>query len=171
MAGLPMLREILAQSVKKPVTNLFPAVRLPKSVTGFLGSAAEGKAEILPPVETPPAFRGKISYDRAACNGCGLCMKVCPAHAIEQVVYPPVTVRVTDAEGNGSKAKPCLAEQAQRACRLSEKVKKEKRIRIYVGNCIFCGQCTDICAKNALAMGDAFLLATEDRFAESQIVE
>lgn len=154
MAGLPMLREILTQSVKKPVTNLFPAVHLPKSITGFLGSAAEGKAEILPPVETPPAFRGKISYDRAACNGCGLCMKVCPAHAIEQVVYPPVTIRVTDAEGNSS-----------------EKVKKEKRIRIYVGNCIFCGQCTDICAKNALAMGDAFLLATEDRFAESQIVE
>lgn len=149
-----MLKEILTQSVKKPVTNLFPAVRLPKSITGFLSSAAEGKAEILPPVETPPAFRGKISYDRAACNGCGLCMKVCPAHAIEQVVYPPVTVRVTDAEGN-----------------VSEKVKKEKRIRIYVGNCIFCGQCTDICAKNALAMSDAFLLATEDRFAESQIVE
>ncbi|HJK51562.1 MAG TPA: 4Fe-4S binding protein, partial [Methanocorpusculum sp.] len=82
MAGLPMVKEILAQSVKKPVTNLFPAVRLPKSITGFLGSVAEGKAEIVPPVETPPAFRGKIAYDRSACNGCGLCLKVCPAHAI-----------------------------------------------------------------------------------------
>ena len=154
MAGLPMVKEILAQSVKKPVTNLFPAVRLPKSITGFLGSVAEVKAEIVPPVETPPAFRGKIAYDRSACNGCGLCLKVCPAHAIDQVVYPPVTVQVTDAEGN-----------------VTEKVKKEKRIRIYVSSCIFCGQCTDICAKNALSLQNEFLLATEDRFAESQIVE
>ncbi len=149
-----MLKEILVQSVKKPVTNLFPAARLPNSITGFLGSVAEGKAEIIPPVAEPKAFRGKIVYDRSTCNGCGLCLKVCPAHAIEQVVYPPVTVRVTDAEGN-----------------VSEKVKKEKRIRIYVANCIFCGQCTDICSKNALSMSNEFLLATEDRFAESQIVE
>ncbi len=151
---LPMFREILSQSVKKPATNLFPAARLPKSITGFLGSVADGKAEIVPPVATPAAFRGKIAYDRTICNGCGLCLKVCPAHAIEQVVYPPMTVRVTDAEGN-----------------VTEKVKTEKRIRIYVSSCIFCGQCTDICAKNALSLEDAFLLATEDRFAESQIVE
>ena len=52
-----------------------------------------------------------------------------------------------------------------------EKVKKEKRIRIYVASCIFCGQCTDVCAKSALSLDDEFLLATEDRFAESQIVE
>lgn len=154
MAGLPMFKEILVQSVKKPVTNLFPALRLPKSITGFLGSVAEGKVAITPPVATPPAFRGKIEYDRTACNGCGLCLKVCPAHAIEQVVYPPVTVSVTDAEGN-----------------VSAKVKKEKRVRIYVANCIFCGQCTDICSRNALSMSSEFLLATEDRFAESQIVE
>lgn len=154
MAGLPMFKEILMQSVKKPVTNLFPAVHLPKSITSFLGSVAEGKAEIIPPVQTPPAFRGKIVYDRAVCNGCGLCLKVCPAYAIEQIAYPPVTVSVTDAEGN-----------------VTEKMNIEKRIRIYVASCIFCGQCTDICAKSALSMSDEFLLATEDRFAESQIVE
>lgn len=148
-----MLREILVQSVKKPVTNLFPAIRLPKSITGFLGRVAAGTAEIVPPVAVPPEFRGKIIYDRAACNGCGLCLKVCPAHAIEQVSYPPVTVSVTDAEGT-----------------VTEKVKK-KRIRIYVSSCVFCGQCTDICSKNALSMSEEFLLATEDRFAEHQIVE
>ncbi|WP_338094149.1 4Fe-4S dicluster domain-containing protein [Methanorbis furvi] len=152
--SLPMLKEILVQSVKKPVTNLFPAVRLPKSITGFLGDVANGKATITPPVAEPKAFRGKIVYDRAACNGCGLCLKVCPAHAIEQVVYPPVKISVTDAEGN-----------------VSEKTKTEKRIRIYVASCIFCGQCIDICSKDALSMSNEFLLATEDRFAESQIVE
>jgi formate hydrogenlyase subunit 6/NADH:ubiquinone oxidoreductase subunit I len=52
-----------------------------------------------------------------------------------------------------------------------ENMKMEKRIRIYVANCVFCGQCTDICSKNALLMSDEFLLATEDRFAETQIVD
>lgn len=149
-----MLKEILVQSVKKPVTNLFPAIRLPHSITEFLGRVDAGTAKIVPPIVTPQKFRGKILYDRNACNGCGLCLKVCPAHAIEPIAYPPVTVSVTDAEGT-----------------VTEKVKKEKRIRIYVSSCIFCGQCTDICSKNALSMSDEFLLATEDRFAEHQIVE
>ncbi|MDR3102088.1 MAG: 4Fe-4S binding protein [Methanocalculaceae archaeon] len=154
MAKLPMFREILGQSVKKPVTNLFPTIRMPKSITRFFRSVTEGKAEIVPPVATPPVFRGKIVYDRTACNGCGLCLKVCPTHAIEQVAYPPMTVTVTDEKGN-----------------VTEKLKTEKRIRIYIASCVFCGQCSDICTKGAVAMGNEFLLATEDRFAEEQIAE
>ena len=114
---LPMLKEILAQSVKKPVTNLFPAARLPKSITGFLEDVGRGKANLIPPVETPEHMRGKLSYKSNICNGCGLCMKVCPAHAIEQVVYPVPPAK----EGE-------------------EQPRAQKRIRIYVGNCIFCGQ-------------------------------
>lgn len=145
---LPMLREVLAQAVKKPVTNLFPAKYLPKSMTGFLQDAAAGRAELVPPVAAPAAMRGRLSYDRSVCNGCGMCMKVCPAHAIEQVVYPlPPT-----AEGE-------------------EKPRAQKRVRIYVCNCIFCGQCIDICPKKALSQTDEFLLAAEDRFAETQIIE
>ena len=144
----PMLKEILVQSVKKPVTNLFPAARLPKTITGFLGQVSEGKAALVPPVETPAAMRGKLLYDRNLCNGCGLCMKVCPAHAIEHVVYPAPPAK--DAE---------------------DKPRAQKRVRIYVGNCIFCGQCIDICPKGAISQSPEFLLATEDRFAESQIIE
>lgn len=143
-----MLKEILVQSVKKPVTNLFPAARLPKTITGFLGKVSEGKAALIPPVETPNAMRGKLVYDRKLCNGCGLCMKVCPAHAIEQVVYPVPPMK----EGE-------------------DKPRAPKRVRIYVGNCIFCGQCIDICPKDAISQSSEFLLATEDRFAESQIIE
>ena len=145
---LPMLKEILAQSVKKPVTNLFPAERLPKSITGFLEDVGRGKANLIPPVETPEHMRGKLSYNRNLCNGCGLCMKVCPAHAIEQVVYPVPPAK----EGE-------------------EQPRAQKRIRIYVGNCIFCGQCIDICPKEAISQTSEFLLAAEDRFAESQIIE
>lgn len=139
---LPMLPEILKQFFKKPATNLFPAKYLPKTIIGFLGKVGEGKAEIVPPVESPANQRGKLTYNREICTGCGLCMKVCPAHAIEQVVYP--------AQGDE---------------------RPQKRIRIYVGNCIFCGQCIDICAKKALNHSSEFLLAAEDRFAESQIIE
>ncbi len=75
-------------------------------------------------------------------------MKVCPAHAIEHVVYPAPPAK--DAE---------------------DKPRAQKRVRIYVGNCIFCGQCIDICPKGAISQSPEFLLATEDRFAESQIIE
>jgi formate hydrogenlyase subunit 6/NADH:ubiquinone oxidoreductase subunit I len=157
MAGLPMVKEILIQSIKKPVTNLFPVTRLPKSITKFFESVAEGKMKIIPPIATPPGFRGKIAYNRNICNGCGLCLKVCPAHAIEQVVYPPMTNSGTNLESNVTKN--------------IKEMKTEKRIRIYVANCVFCGQCTDICSKNALSMSGEFLLATEDRFAETQVVD
>lgn len=139
---LPMFLEVIVQAFKKPVTNKFPAKYLPKTITGFLGDVAEGKAVLIPPVESPKNQRGKLMYDRGVCNGCGLCQKVCPAHAIEPVVYPA-------AEGE----------------------KPQKRIRIYVCNCIFCGQCIDICAKHALSQSEEFLLAAEDRYAESQIIE
>jgi len=139
---IPMLPEALRQFFKKPATNLFPAKHLPKTITGFLKDVGEGKAEIRPPVESPAEQRGKLTYNREVCNGCGLCTKVCPAHAIEQVVYPA-------AEGE----------------------RPEKRIRIYIGNCIFCGQCIDICAKKALNHSTEYLLSTEDRYADSQIIE
>ncbi len=139
---LPMLPEILKQVFKKPVTNLFPVKYLPKTITGFLARVGDGKTRIVPPVESPKDQRGKLVYYREICTGCGLCMKVCPAHAIEQIVYP--------------------AKEGERP---------QKRIRIYVGNCIFCGQCIDICAKKAISHSLEFLLAAEDRYAESQIIE
>jgi formate hydrogenlyase subunit 6/NADH:ubiquinone oxidoreductase subunit I len=36
-----------------------------------------------PPVGIPPNFRGKIVYERDACTGCSLCVRVCPSHAID----------------------------------------------------------------------------------------
>jgi len=132
--ALPMIREIIAQVFKTPATNPFPSRFLPPSVTEFLKKVGSGEATINPPVPTPPHFRGKIVYDRDGCIGCNLCIRVCPAHAIE---FIPET----------------------------------KRIRIYVTQCIFCSQCNDICPKGVLTMSPDFLLATENRYAEDQIVE
>ena len=82
MSIIPAFPEVLRQILKKPVTNLFPARYLPKSITGFLNKVAAGEATINPPVALPPNFRGKITYDRDICIGCKLCVRVCPAHEI-----------------------------------------------------------------------------------------
>lgn len=78
-----MLPSVLAQMFKKPWTNKFPAKYAPSNATKFLADVGAGKAQLIPPVETPPGFRGKINYDKISCIGCELCIKVCPSGAIE----------------------------------------------------------------------------------------
>jgi len=83
--SFPMVKELLGQLLKKPNTNPFPAAQLPPTVTGFLEKVGKGEAAINPPVPTPVQFRGTMTYNRETCIGCNLCIRVCPAHAIEQV--------------------------------------------------------------------------------------
>jgi len=78
-----MLPTLLSQMFKKPFTNKFPAKYTPSSTTNFLQAVSKGKAKIIPPVETPYGFRGKIEYNKEKCTGCQLCIKVCPCEAIE----------------------------------------------------------------------------------------
>jgi ferredoxin len=78
-----MLPQVFTQMFKKPFTNKFPAKYQPSSTTKFLADVGAGKAEIIPPIETPEGFRGKIQYDKDKCIGCKLCIKVCPCGAIE----------------------------------------------------------------------------------------
>ena len=81
--GFSMLPKVFMQMFKKPWTNKFPAKYQPSSTTKFLADVGEGKASIIPPVETPDGFRGKIQYDKEKCTGCKLCIKFCPCGAIE----------------------------------------------------------------------------------------
>jgi len=78
-----MLSQVFSQMFKKPFTNKFPAKYIPSSTTKFLEDVGAGRAKTIPPVETPPNFRGKIQYDKEKCIGCKLCIKVCPTEAIE----------------------------------------------------------------------------------------
>jgi ferredoxin len=78
-----MMPKVLSQLFKKPFTNKFPVKYTPASTTKFLANVGAGKAKLIPPIETPPGFRGKIQYDKEKCIGCKLCLKVCPSEAIE----------------------------------------------------------------------------------------
>lgn len=91
MIRLPSIPLVLRQLVRKPATNFFPAKNLPPSVTGFLKAVEAGSATIHPPVSAPSGFRGKIVYDRDTCIGCKMCIRVCPANAIE---FLPDTKRI-----------------------------------------------------------------------------
>lgn len=55
---------------------------MPDSLQEALAAAEEGAIELYPPVEIPEGFRGRIAYDKNACIGCKMCIRVCPAHAI-----------------------------------------------------------------------------------------
>ena len=79
----PALKLLIKQVFQKPFTNKFPVKYAPKNVTALLQKVQKGEASINPPIPPPQAFRGKIVYDRDACIGCKMCIRVCPAKCIE----------------------------------------------------------------------------------------
>ena len=58
-----MLNDVLASLFKKPVTQLYPFEK----------------------TDPPERLRGRLFFDPSACTGCNLCVKDCPASAIELV--------------------------------------------------------------------------------------
>lgn len=66
-----MLGDIATSMFKKPVTELYPFQKKP----------------------APESLRGKLIYDSTKCTGCMLCMKDCPANAIEIITIDKVNKR------------------------------------------------------------------------------
>ena len=81
----PALKLLIKQLFQKPYTNKFPVKYAPKSVTSLLKKVEKGEKSITPPVMIPDAdvYRGKIIYDQSACIGCKMCIRFCPAKAID----------------------------------------------------------------------------------------
>jgi formate hydrogenlyase subunit 6/NADH:ubiquinone oxidoreductase subunit I len=77
------VKTILRQLFQKPATNIFPAKYAPESTLAFLDMVARQEVALHPPVTLPPAFRGRVAYDRENCIGCQQCYKICPTKAIE----------------------------------------------------------------------------------------
>jgi len=60
---MAMQKELMKSLAKKPVTLRYPFEKL-----------------------TPPnGFRGKLEWDSEKCVGCGVCVRICPAFALEMV--------------------------------------------------------------------------------------
>ena len=58
-----MLNDVVLSLFKKPVTQLYPFEK----------------------TDPPERLRGRLFFDPSACTGCNLCVKDCPASAIELV--------------------------------------------------------------------------------------
>ncbi len=66
-----MLGDISRSLFKRPVTELYPFVRRP----------------------TPERLRGQLTFEASKCTGCKICVRDCPAAAIEIVVVDKATKR------------------------------------------------------------------------------
>lgn len=59
---------VMSMLLKKPATVAYPAVK----------------------AEMPDQFRGKLKFDKDKCIGCNICVRYCPARAIEIEKVPEV---------------------------------------------------------------------------------
>ncbi len=66
-----MIGELIKSLFKRPATRRYPFERK----------------------EAPERFRSKLYWDPAKCSGCQLCIKDCPANAIELIVIDKVNKR------------------------------------------------------------------------------
>lgn len=66
-----MVSDVATSFFKKPVTRRYPFERR----------------------EAPERFRGKLNWDSSKCTGCQLCVKDCPANAIELTVIDRASKR------------------------------------------------------------------------------
>lgn len=93
-----------------------------------------------------PNFRGRIDFESAKCIGCQMCVRVCPAKAIEIPLskeQPPAPAPV-----EGQPAAPA---------------KKKFDCIMKLDHCVFCAQCVETCPKKALIMTQDFELSSVDK--------
>jgi formate hydrogenlyase subunit 6/NADH:ubiquinone oxidoreductase subunit I len=89
------------------------------------------------PIQLPERFRGRLDIDPAKCTGCQVCSLVCPASVITMVDLG--TRKVGDRE------------------------LKVRRPLFDLSSCIYCGECVDNCAFNALELTKQFEVATPNK--------
>jgi formate hydrogenlyase subunit 6/NADH:ubiquinone oxidoreductase subunit I len=115
-----MFGEVITHLFRKPATSAYP----------------------FEPARPMPNFRGRIDFDSAKCIGCQMCVRVCPARAIEIPLskeQPPAPAPV-----EGQPAAPA---------------KRKFDCVMHLDRCVYCWQCADTCPKDALIRTQDFELA------------
>lgn len=118
------LFEALRQLFKKPATSTYPF----------------SKAKL------QPKYRGRIDFEAEKCIGCKMCVRVCPAKAIDIVLSADQPAAPAAVEGKA----PVPA-------------KKKFDCIMNLDRCVYCAQCVEVCPKKALISTDDFELAQLDR--------
>ena len=122
------LSEVLKNFRRKPATICYPYVK----------------------TKIADKFRGKIVFEPEKCVGCRLCIKDCPAKAIDIIPIEPETFSFTyNSILTGQKAKISIPKFAKRTFICT----------IDLSRCIYCAQCVDSCPRKALYSTQEFELA------------
>jgi formate hydrogenlyase subunit 6/NADH:ubiquinone oxidoreductase subunit I len=113
------------------------------------------------PLELPSYFRGRVVIDIELCRGCGLCVRDCPAFALEleresDTLSPLVLSQAL------SKACPELCPRVEGKAEGSKGHDKFRLIH-YPDRCAYCGQCQDVCRYEAIWLTSEYVPAAADR--------
>ena len=120
-----MLPEVLRHIFRKPATSAYP----------------------FEPARPMPEFRGRIDFDSAKCIGCQICVRVCPAKALDIVL---------SAEQPPAPPPPAEGQPAIPA-------KKKYDCVMRLSHCVYCWQCAESCPKKALITTQDFELASVNK--------
>ena len=105
------------------------------------------------PLELPPYFRGRVVIDIDLCRGCGLCVRDCPAFALEL-------------ERESDTLSPLVLSHAlSKVEGKAEGSKGHDKFRLihYRDRCAYCGQCQDVCRYQAIWLTSEYVPAAADR--------
>ncbi len=120
------LGEAVRQLFKKPATSSYPF----------------SKAKL------QPRYRGRIDFESAKCIGCKMCVRVCPAKAIEIILSAD---QPAASAGDAMQSGVPVPSPAP--------AKKKFDCVMNLDRCVYCAQCVDVCPKKALIATDDFELA------------
>jgi NAD(P)H-quinone oxidoreductase subunit I len=112
------LPEIIRSLFKRPATVRYPFEKL----------------------QVPKDFRGTPVFDSAKCIGCMICIRDCPAEAIE-------IIRVEDVIDPANPDKP----------------KKKFKMLLHNDRCIHCAQCVESCPTDTYVMNADYEIAVFNR--------
>jgi formate hydrogenlyase subunit 6/NADH:ubiquinone oxidoreductase subunit I len=119
-----MLNDVFVSLFKRPFTELYPYAAKP----------------------APGRLRGKLLWDEQKCDGCKLCIRDCPARAIEL-----------------EKMSPAVTAEADSAARTLV-------YHYHMDRCIYCAQCVSSCPEGALSMSSTlYHLASADKAAFTEV--